>query len=232
MKREPLILNIESSTGTCSVCISRGKDVLCYQEADQFYEHAKVLTTLIGKCLSKSGLTLQEMNAIAVSSGPGSYTSLRVGISTAKGICYALGKPLISVDTLQALALTGLQAKEMEGAYYCPMIDARRMEVYCNIFDENNRPISEPTAMVVETGSFDEYFESGKTIVFCGNGAEKCKNVLVSTYAKFSPTECSAAYLPAISSQQFVKGIFEDVAYFTPTYLKPPNITIPKNMNL
>ena len=231
LKKEPLILNIESATGSCSVCVSKGTEILCFQEASEAYQHAKVLTSLINECLSTGGLTLEEMDAIAVSSGPGSYTSLRVGISTAKGICYALGKPLISVDTLQALALTGMQADGIEGDYYCPMIDARRMEVYCNLFDKSNHPISESVAIVVGADSFAQYFESEKTIVFCGNGAEKCKNVLVSPNAKFYPSECSAVYLPAISSERYKEGKFEDVAYFTPTYLKPPNITIPKNMN-
>lgn len=232
LKKEPIILNIESATDKCSVSISRGETFISFQEAEKSFEHAKVLTSLIDKCLVTAGLNLKEMDAVAVSSGPGSYTSLRVGISTAKGICYALDKPLISVDTLQALAFSGREAIKLENTYCCPMIDARRMEVYFSLFDENNKLLAGPTAMVVEEGAFDDYFNKNKKIIFCGNGAEKCKSILTSENAYFQPSECSALYLPAISNQLFKNGKFEDVAYFKPKYLKPPNITTPKNMNL
>lgn len=232
MKKEPIILNIESATGTCSVSISSGETVLSFQEAEKSFEHAKVLTSLINTCLATAGLNIKEMDAVAVSSGPGSYTSLRVGISTAKGICYALDKPMISVDTLQALALSGRSAIKSENAYCCPMIDARRMEVYFSLFDTNNKLISGPAAMIVEEGAFDVYFNQGKKIIFCGNGAEKCKTILTSENAFFQPSECSAMYLPSISNRLYTNKEFEDVAYFKPKYLKPPNITTPKNMNL
>ncbi len=227
-----MILNIESATGTCSVCVSRGEEILDFQEAEQEYEHSKVLTELIDKCLKTSKLDLGKLDAVAVSSGPGSYTSLRVGASTAKGICYALGKPLISVDTLQSLALATQKQMQLSGAYYCPMIDARRMEVYCNIFDSDNNPISEPSAKVIDNNTFGDFFASGKQLVFCGNGAEKCRAILESKLTVFLPSACSAAYLVPISNRHFEEGKFEDIAYFTPFYLKPPNITTPKNMKL
>ncbi len=232
MRKEPKILNIESSTGTCSVALSEGSTIVGFAEAEQTFEHAKVLTSLIATCLETASWQLRELDAVAVSSGPGSYTSLRVGISTAKGICYALNKPLISVDTLQALALSGMEAARMEDAIYCPMIDARRMEVYFSLFDKNNNQITEPKAMIIEAGAFDDYFKEGKKLVFCGNGAEKCRAVITSQSARFFPSECSASYFPSISSQLFESKKFVDVAYFKPLYLKPPNITTPKNMNL
>ena len=232
MIKRPIILNIESATGVCSVCISKGTEILAIQTADEVFQHAKVLTGLIGDCLKTSGLTLAEMDAVALSSGPGSYTSLRVGASTAKGICYALGKPLISVDTLQSLAIAAQKEMPENDALYCPMIDARRMEVYCNIFNEKGRPVSKPSAKVITESSFSDFFSNAKKMVFCGNGAAKCKEVIASPKVVFSPSECSAAYLPAISTVQFEKEVFEDVAYFTPLYLKPPNITTPKNMSL
>ena len=232
MKKKPLILNIESATGICSVCISSGLDILDFQEADEVFQHAKVLTKLIDNCLKKSGLRLNELDAIALSSGPGSYTSLRVGASTAKGICYALNKPLISVDTLQSLAIAAQKEKAIDEAFYCPMIDARRMEVYCNLFDGNGKPISETSAKVINEESFDGYFEKGKKVIFCGNGAAKCMGTITSPFAIFFPSECSAAHFPLLSMRHLENKKFEDVAYFVPHYLKPPNITIPKNKTL
>ncbi|HFA50931.1 MAG TPA: tRNA (adenosine(37)-N6)-threonylcarbamoyltransferase complex dimerization subunit type 1 TsaB [Bacteroidetes bacterium] len=232
MQKEPIILNIESATGTCSVAVSRGDKLLHLREAGKEFDHSRVLTTLIGDCLKASGLSLREIDAVAVSSGPGSYTSLRVGASTAKGICYALGKPLLKIDTLQALALGAQKDTPGHGGYYCPMIDARRMEVYCSIFDRQNKLITGAKAMVIEENSFGDLFEAGRKIVFCGTGAEKCQSVLTSPMAVFRPSKCSAANLPSLSNQQFKSGNFADIAYFTPFYLKPPNITVPKNMNL
>lgn len=232
MPKGPLLLNIETSTDTCSVCLSEGEQVLSLQASKQAYEHSKVLTTLITRCCSEAGAKLEEIDAVALSTGPGSYTSLRVGSSTAKGICYALDKPLIGVSTLRALALAMKKETDIPGAYYCPMIDARRMEVYCAIFDENNFPVTEPAAIVVEKTSFVEFFASEKTLIFSGNGAEKCRDVLPSALAVFHPLNCSAAHLPPLALAAFEAGLLTDMAYFTPDYLKPPNITTPKRMSV
>ena len=232
MKKKPLILHIESATGICSTCISCGSEILDLQEAEEVFQHSNALTKLINKCLNNSGLTLKELDAVALSSGPGSYTSLRVGASTAKGICYALDKPLISVDTLQSLALSTIKKMPIKEALYCPMIDARRMEVYCNVFDSKGNPLSSTIAKVIDKRSFEDYFNNGQTIVFCGNGADKCRETIDSPCAIFDPSECSAAYLPELALHHFENKIFEDTAYFIPLYLKPPNITFPKNMNL
>lgn len=232
MAKEPLILNLETSTEVCSVAVSRGGELLSLQTADQAYQHSEKLTLFIGECLREVRCSLREIDAVAVGSGPGSYTSLRVGTSTAKGICYALGLPLISVGTLQALALAAQNICRQTGAYYCPMIDARRMEVYCAFFDEENKPVTDSAAVVVEQSSFDDFFASGKTIVFTGNGAEKCERVLVRESAVFHPLACSASHMVSLAWTKFEAGGFEDIAYYVPTYLKPPNITKPQNMSM
>lgn len=232
MKEQPFILNIESATGVCSVCVSKGLEVVNVQAAEEHFQHAKVLTDLMDRCLTAAGVKLRELDAIAVSSGPGSYTSLRVGISTAKGICYALNKPLISVNTLQSLALAAKIETEGRADYYCPMIDARRMEVYCNVFDGEGIAQGKPISKVIEAGVFDDFLTAGKRMVFCGNGAAKCETILQGAQVSFHPSECSAIYLPSLSLRQYRAQNFEDVAYFKPLYLKPPNITIPKHKNL
>lgn len=232
MEKEPLILNLETSTDVCSVAISRGEEILSLKASDKPFRHSEWLTTFVQQCIDETGFSLQEMDAVAVGSGPGSYTSLRVGTSTAKGICYALGLPLISVNTLKALALAAFNEFKMTDAYYCPMIDARRMEVYCAIFNGQNKVVSEPEAVVVEAGSFNRYFSEKITMIFTGNGAEKCRDILQSNQAQFHPLICSASHMPALASKKYSEGNFEEIAYYVPSYLKPPNITKPKNMSM
>ena len=142
MKKEPLVLNVESATGSCSVCISKGLEILNFQVASELFQHSEVLTGLIDNCLKESGLSIRELDALAVSSGPGSYTSLRVGLSTAKGICYALGKPLIGVSTLRALALAAKGHFENQEALYCPMIDARTRRIPIFPIKSANPPVT------------------------------------------------------------------------------------------
>jgi len=223
----PIILHIETATEVCSIGISDGLEVLSLRESPGAFDHASQITLLIEAAVQEAGIQLADLDALAVSRGPGSYTGLRIGVSTAKGICYALDKPLIAVDTLQALALAS-QLPDDRGALYCPMIDARRMEVYAAIFDEKNAPIQPAQAIKVETDTFDSYFKKQQTVVFSGNGAEKCKSVLTSEHAVFRPTICSAEHLVPLAVRQFEQNNFADVAYFEPFYLKPPNITTPK----
>ncbi|MDX1940913.1 MAG: tRNA (adenosine(37)-N6)-threonylcarbamoyltransferase complex dimerization subunit type 1 TsaB [Saprospiraceae bacterium] len=223
----PIILYIETTTEICSIGISQDEELIALQEISQFSDHASKITLLIEGCLKEANISLNNLDAVAVSKGPGSYTALRIGVSTAKGICYALGKPLIAVDTLKALALATLNA-EHKNAFYCPMIDARRMEVYCAIFDKNNTIIQEAAALKIETDTFDFYSEKGQHIIFSGDGAEKCKSVLISEFAHFSPILCSAKHLIPLALQAFHHQQFADLAYFEPFYLKPPNITTPR----
>lgn len=223
----PIILHIESATDICSIGISQDERLLAIEEITQFSDHASKITLLIQACLQRAQFTLQDLDAVAISRGPGSYTALRVGVSTAKGICYALHKPLLAIDTLQALA-HATHLAEPRDALYCPMIDARRMEVYCAIFDAQNRSIQEAQALQIEAETFDAYFQNHQHLIFSGNGAEKCKTVLTTPLAHFQPVLCSARHLIPLALQAFEKQQFEDLAYFEPFYLKPPNITIPR----
>ena len=223
----PKILNIETATDICSVCVSQGNKIIAYAESKETFTHASMITILIQKCLDEGKMTLQELDAVAVSQGPGSYTGLRIGVSVAKGICYALDKPMIAIDTLKSLAWACANEQKKE-AHYCAMIDARRMEVYTSMYDKWNKKEADVSALIVEKNSFDTFFEKEETVYFCGNGANKCQPILTSPYAKFSPIICSAKHLVALAKIQFEKGKFCDIAYFSPLYYKSPNITISK----
>jgi len=172
------ILNIETSTEICSVCVSENGNVLAIAESHEGYNHATNLTMFIQKCLEESKLQMQDLDAVAFSQGPGSYTGLRIGVSAAKGICYALNKPLIAVDTLSAIANECASKEQLENALFCPMIDARRMEVYTALFNYKNEKVKDLEALIVDSESFQTEFNEGKQIVFCGNGSEKCKSVI------------------------------------------------------
>ena len=222
-----LILHIETATDICSIGLSRGSQLLSIHNAAAGYQHAAQITLLIQRCLEESGASLAELDAVALSSGPGSYTSLRVGGATAKGICYSLDKPLIVVDTLQSLALASLKQEREEALYY-PMIDARRMEVYTAGFDAANEQIEAPKAIIVDELTFSEQWRAGHRIVLSGNGAEKCRSVLSGKDIIYSPVACSAAHLLPLALIAYEKEQFEDVAYYSPFYLKPPNITKPR----
>ncbi len=221
----PLILNIESATDICSVSLSRGTEILSFRETEETFAHSKVLTLLIEDCLAERNIELKDLDAVAVSRGPGSYTSLRVGSSVAKGICYALDKPLLALDTLKSLALAAYAAEGDAEAIYAPMIDARRMECYTAHFSASGDRITETAAEVITEKSYSNIFKSEKKVIFCGSGAEKCRSVLLSPLAFFSPIICSAMYLPPLAVQAFVEKRFEDIAYFEPEYFKAPNIT-------
>jgi tRNA threonylcarbamoyladenosine biosynthesis protein TsaB len=226
----PLILNIESATGVCSVCLSLGTEVLALHETAEQNEHSRSITLLIGRCMADAGLALAALDAVAVSEGPGSYTSLRVGYSTAKGLCFALGKPLIAVSTLAALAAAAAAEAGDADALYCPMIDARRMEVYTALYRSDGRVEMPAQPMVVGAEAFRAYFDEGRRIVFCGNGAEKCRPVIRHPLAMFSEVKrCSSAQLVAEGLSLFLNNKFSDLLSAVPLYLKPPNITSSKD---
>jgi len=225
----PFILHIETATDTCAVALGEGGQLLQLEEAPGTFQHAAQLTLLIRSAFEKADRAMSELDAVAVSSGPGSYTSLRVGTATAKGICYALDKPLIAVNTLQALALACLQQEREEGLYY-PMIDARRMEVYTAAFDAANQQLTDATPLIVEEHTFEEPIAKGTPIILCGNGAPKCQKILPNEGILYSNVVCSAAHLVPLALRAFEREAFEDVAYYDPLYLKPPNITTPKKV--
>lgn len=227
-----LILNIESATDICSINISRDGEIVAEREIVG-NSHAEKMTLLIQECLEIGKLKMRDLDAVAISNGPGSYTSLRIGASTAKGICYALDIPLIAVDTLESLAMAAYAEVGDDAALYCPMIDARRMEVYAALYkystDKNALEIIEPmNPKIIDVDSYSEYLKENIKMVFCGNGAPKCETLFRDSDVIFAPIECSARYLSYISYRAFVAEKFVNIAYHAPQYLKAPNITISK----
>ncbi|TDW46363.1 tRNA threonylcarbamoyladenosine biosynthesis protein TsaB [Flavobacterium sp. 270] len=218
------ILNIETATKNCSVSIAKdGETIVCNEIADEGYSHAEKLHVFIEEAIAAAGITVQDLAAIAVSQGPGSYTGLRIGVSAAKGLCFALNIPLIAVDTLKALAS---QANVSSGKII-PMLDARRMEVYSAVFNadlENERPIK---AEIIDENSFAEYTEP---VYFVGDCAEKCKPVLTKENFVFLEEikYPSAKAMSKISYDKYQKNDTVDVAYFEPYYLKDFMIAPPK----
>ena len=227
-----LILCIETSTNICSVALSKDGRVFASKEEHQANSHAALLTVLIEEMMNKSGCKMDELDAVAVSGGPGSYTGLRIGVSVAKGICYALNKPLLAITSLQVLAKGMLEAlpKNMEQAacMLCPMIDARRMEVYTVFFDGNLQQKGDVHAAIIDSDSFQEQLDKGK-IIFAGNGAAKCSPVISHRNAVFlAEVFPLAAQMATLAPAAFDASRFENLAYFEPFYLKDFIATIPR----
>ncbi|MFZ4427013.1 MAG: tRNA (adenosine(37)-N6)-threonylcarbamoyltransferase complex dimerization subunit type 1 TsaB [Saprospiraceae bacterium] len=220
-----LILCLETATEACSVALGDGGKLVALNRADAPMDHAARLTTLITSCLENAGKGLRSLDAVAVSRGPGSYTSLRIGYSTAKGIAYGLGIPVLEIDTLQALAVQGTAAANRPGALCCAMLDARRMEAYYAIYTETGQQLQPPVAAELTPDMFDDYYAQGAFMVFTGNAVEKFSTIHVHARALFSPMAASAETFPALAEKKFREGVFADTAYCEPLYLKPPNIT-------
>lgn len=225
-----LLLHIETATPTCSVALSENDVLLAVKEKSGPGIHAGSITLLIEEVFEKTGKSPVRLDAVSVSEGPGSYTGLRIGVSTAKGICYALEKPLIAVSTLEAMAY-GLD-RERAGygdAVLCPMIDARRMEVYTAVYDIKLQELSPAEARVIDRHTFEELLDR-KKVLFFGTGAGKCEPLYAHLEnALFPPFSCSAAHLIRPASQKYRMGRFEDTAYFEPAYLKDFQPGIAKN---
>ncbi len=218
------ILLIETSTALCSVALAQDGKITSYRESSAPKAHASLTAVFIQEMLAEHGLTLADCDAICVSKGPGSYTGLRVGVSTAKGLCFGSGKPLLAVGTLDTLVA---QADEIGGIkYIIPMIDARRMEVYTAVF-ENGIQITETSPMIIDENSFTEYLEQGPCL-FIGDGAGKCADVIKHPNAQFCQCwpKASAMLEPAMAT--YKEKRFEDVAYFEPFYLKEFVATVSK----
>jgi len=210
------ILNLETATKNCSVSLSKdGQTIACKEIAEQGYSHAEKLHVFIDEIIKEAGVLMSDLKAVAVSQGPGSYTGLRIGVSAAKGLCYALEIPLIAIDTLTSLAN---QVKQNDGLIV-PMIDARRMEVYSAVFNSNKEMIREVQAEILTEESFANQTE---TIYFVGDSNEKAKSVLTKANFIFLDEIVfpSANEMSAISFQKFQNNDFVDVAYFEPYYLK------------
>ncbi|MDF2157006.1 tRNA (adenosine(37)-N6)-threonylcarbamoyltransferase complex dimerization subunit type 1 TsaB [Algoriphagus sp. CAU 1675] len=211
------ILSIETSTDKCSVAVHENSQLKSIREIDEKGAHSEKLLALIEGVLNDAGISSSGLNAVAVSKGPGSYTGLRIGVSTAKGLAFALGIPLIGVDTLQALALMGL--KNVSGGELVAMLDARRMEVYSEVFDGDLKLLRGLESEIIDADSFSEYLEKGP-VFFVGDANSKVKEVIKHENAYFPHIELSAESVGQLAYEKYQKSEFEDLAYFVPNYLK------------
>jgi len=213
-----LILNLETATTNCSVSIAKDGITLAIKEHNTpNYSHAEQLHVFIQEVLVEASISLSELNAVAISKGPGSYTGLRIGVSAAKGLCFSLDIPLISIATLKSMAT---QSISEEVNFIIPLLDARRMEVYSRVFDGQCNSVRETRAEIIDENSFQEYLKNGKVLLM-GPGTQKCTTVLKNNNLVYDTSVYpSAEQLAKLSFNKFQKSDFEDVAYFEPYYLK------------
>ncbi|HJU46418.1 MAG TPA: tRNA (adenosine(37)-N6)-threonylcarbamoyltransferase complex dimerization subunit type 1 TsaB, partial [Chitinophagaceae bacterium] len=211
-----LILNIDTSTEQASISVAENGQSLCLlTNADQ-KEHSSWLHVAIKEALQTTSREIKDLAAIAITAGPGSYTGLRVGMATAKGLCYALELPFIAVNTLEAMAAA---ATGEEADYFCPMIDARRMEVFTALYDKKGNTILPPCAMILENEPFTTYLETGK-ILFFGNGSEKYRALQQHFNAIFKQLPFTAVNLAGIAHKKYEMADFSPLAYTEPIYIK------------
>lgn len=228
-----LILCIETGTDICSVGIVSNGELISLRESDSGRDHAKKVAVFVDELLSENNIDPQQIDAVAVGEGPGSYTGLRIGVSFAKGLCYGLGKPLIAVSSLAALTAVAIEdykagildIEDWDSALLCPMIDARRMEVYTQVFDSNANPLNDVTAEVVDENTLAELRAKTENFVIFGSGAAKCAEVLGAKLIEITP---SVRGMAAIAEKKYTNGDFADVAYFEPYYLKDFVVTTSK----
>jgi tRNA threonylcarbamoyladenosine biosynthesis protein TsaB len=211
------ILSLETATTNCSVSLSKdGKTIVLKEDNDKSYSHAERLHVYINEVLKEANLSSSNLDAIAVSKGPGSYTGLRIGVSAAKGLCFALDKPLISIPTLDVLAH---QVKVNDGVIVS-MLDARRMEVYSAVYDSDYKQLRNTEAQILDEKSFEDYLQKGK-VYFVGNGVEKSKTLINHQNAVFIEAKLpSANEMSLLAYNKYKISDIEDVAYFEPYYLK------------
>ena len=228
-----LILCIETGTDICSVGIVNNGELISLRESDSGRDHAKKVAVFVDELLTENNIDPQQIDAVAVGEGPGSYTGLRIGVSFAKGLCYGLGKPLIAVSSLAALTAVAIEdykagildIDNWDSALLCPMIDARRMEVYTQVFDSNANPLNEVAAEVVDENTLAELRAKTNNFVVFGSGAAKCAEVLGAELIDITP---SVRGMAAIAEKKYANGEFVDVAYFEPYYLKDFVVTTSK----
>lgn len=221
-----LILSIETGTDICSVALANDGELMALRESDEGRDHAKKVALFVDELLRETGVQPSDLDAIAVGKGPGSYTGLRIGVSFAKGMCYALNIPLIAIGSLDALTevaredfdagILDIEDEEWTKAKLCPLVDARRMEVYAQVFDNEGKALTDVVAEVVTEESFKEW-RKDKFVIF-GNGAKKCTELL--SDAVFVEIAPSARGIVRLAEEAFKAEKFEDLAYFEPFYLK------------
>lgn len=230
------ILQIETSTEVCSVAYSENGEFRFKKESLEGLNHSELLTVFIEDLFKENNLSFSSVGAVAVSKGPGSYTGLRIGVSVAKGLCYALNIPLIAINSLDVIGKYTAEHIDEFSAFktgdnilFCPMIDARRMEVYTALYNTSGERIKPVTAEIIDENFLHDFLEK-QPVLFFGNGAKKCKDTLTHKNAVFSgPAATSAQFMQKIAFDKYNKKEFEDVAYFEPFYLKDFVATIPKN---
>jgi tRNA threonylcarbamoyladenosine biosynthesis protein TsaB len=218
-----LILNIDTATEYASVCLSENETILAMEESIDQKNHASFLQPAIQKIMTGIHIPLSALDAIAVTIGPGSYTGLRVGLASAKGLCFALQKPLIAVNTLEVMAVAAISSMQQnkqvrDEMLFGAMIDARRMEVFTAVYDKNLHPVIPPAAMIIDSESFGEL--KSHTIVINGSGGEKLKNITNNKNFIFLSSHQTAADLAKLSIQHFDNKLFANLAYCEPLYLK------------
>ena len=223
------IILIETSTSLCSTALVEDGKVVCERISDEPRAHASKTAMFVSEMLSEKGLKVSDCDAVAVSKGPGSDTGLRVGVSTAKGLCFGAGVPMISVGTLDTLVWQALDGNMLpeDCRYIIPMIDARRMEVYTGIFTPDGKQISPTVAQIIDADSFKDQLAEGP-VLFIGDGADKCKDTLTSPNARFIQCCPKAASMMHPALEALEAKQFEDVAYFEPFYLKEFITTVSK----
>ncbi len=223
-----LLLSLDTSTTVCSVALHNDSGLLGCYELFTERTSSSMLTTLMGDVVRHAGFQLSDLDAVAVAKGPGSYTGLRIGVSTAKGLCFALDKPLLSVNTLQAM--TEQVRQFFLSTLFCPMIDARRMEVYCALYDQTGAEVKPTAAEIIDEKSFEDWLAEHQ-IVFFGDGAAKCQAVLGQHANALFLDELirpSARTIGKLAADRFRAGQFDDVATFEPFYLKEFMTTKPR----
>lgn len=226
----PNIIHIETSTEVCSVALSSDGIVKFHRENFEGPSHAALLGEFVHDAVTFAQENMLPLHAVAVSGGPGSYTGLRIGISEAKGLCFGMDLPLIAVNTLELLCCAAMFRIDTDAdALICPMIDARRMEVYAAVYDRRLHPVMPVGAYVIDKHTFDEPLSNHK-VIFCGNGAAKCRETIQSPNALFlDDIKPLAADMLALAERAFHRGEFCDTAYYEPFYLKEFVATRPKN---
>jgi tRNA threonylcarbamoyladenosine biosynthesis protein TsaB len=221
------LLLLETATEVCSVGLAYDGQLVVLRHADAPNDHSRLLTTLIAEVTAAAGWSFSQLDAVAISQGPGSYTSLRVGVATAKGLCYSLDKPLIAIDTLAALAIASHLPEAGDEVLYMPMIDARRNEVYTAVYNAALNALGPPQALVLTTAVLEDIAGS-RRLITSGNGGHKALDFLPEKVLFRAEIQCSAAHLVKPAEDAFGMKNFSNMAYFEPLYLKPPYVTQPK----
>lgn len=213
------LLNIDTATETAGVCLSKGNEILTVLTSTDQKNHASFIQPAIASVIKQTGIALSDLSAVAITGGPGSYTGLRVGMATAKGICYSLEKPLIVVNTLEVMAVAAIEKAGAEIQLFCPLIDARRMEVFTAVYDRLLRERLALRAMLLEKESFTNFLETG-IMLFSGSGMKKLSEISGHPNARFVDVQHHAGHLAQLAFKSFINGHFADLAYAEPLYLK------------